>query len=116
MHARGDLEQEIEDIMLQRSEDKPDSNEQADDGEAQENEPRSLKDLDPVARAVLLIGAFELSNRIEIPYKVVLNESIELAKQFGGAESYRFVNQVLDKMAKVKRKVEVDHGAGRSEK
>jgi len=116
MHARGDLEQEIEDIMLQRSEDKPDSNEQADDGKAQENEPRSLKDLDPVARAVLLIGAFELSNRIEIPYKVVLNESIELAKQFGGAESYRFVNQVLDKMAKVKRKVEVDHGAGRSEK
>ena len=46
----------------------------------------------------------------------MLNESIELAKQFGGAESYRFVNQVLDKMAKVKRKVEVDHGAGRSEK
>ena len=44
------------------------------------------------------------------------DDSIELAKHFGGADSYRFVNQVLDKMAKVKRKVEVDHGAGRSEK
>lgn len=77
---------------------------------------RSLKDLDPVAKAVLLIGTFELQNRIEIPYKVVLNESIELAKQFGGAESHRFVNQVLDKMARIKRKVEFDHEARRVQK
>ena len=77
---------------------------------------RSLKDLDPVAKAVLLIGTFELQNRIEIPYKVVLNESIELAKQFGGAESHRFINQVLDKMARIKRKVEFDHEARRVQK
>lgn len=80
------------------------------------SEARSLKDLDPVAKAVLLIGTFELQNRIEIPYKVVLNESIELAKQFGAAESHRFVNQVLDKMARIKRKVEFDHEASRVKK
>ena len=80
------------------------------------NEARSLKDLDPVAKAVLLIGTFELQNRIEIPYKVVLDESIELAKQFGAAESHRFVNQVLDKMARIKRKVEFDHEASRVKK
>ncbi len=114
MHARGDLEQDIEDILVQSSEGQSVSEAETDGTEAHESEPRSLKDLDPVARAVLLIGAFELTNRIEIPYKVVLNESIELAKQFGGAESHRFVNQVLDKMAKVKRKIEVDHGAGRT--
>ncbi len=114
MHARGDLEQDIEDILVQNAEGEAAAENQTDEGSEVENKPRSLDDLDPVAKAVLLIGAFELINRIEIPYKVVLNESIELAKQFGGAESHRFVNQVLDKMAKVKRKVEVDHEASRS--
>jgi transcription termination factor NusB len=101
----------------------PPENEGENEGEGEKegqnenvNEARSLKDLDPVAKAVLLIGTFELQNRIEIPYKVVLNESIELAKQFGAAESHRFVNQVLDKMARIKRKLEFDHEASRVKK
>jgi len=83
---------------------------------AAKSEARSMDDLDAVAKAVLLIGAFELQQRIEIPYKVVLNESIELAKQFGGAESHRLVNQVLDKMARSNRKAEVEHEASQVQK
>ncbi|MCB1691876.1 MAG: transcription antitermination factor NusB [Pseudomonadales bacterium] len=67
---------------------------------------RESKALDPVERAVLLIGAFELLYRIDIPYRVVINESVELARQFGAAESHRFVNSALDALAKQCRVVE----------
>ncbi|WP_417666852.1 transcription antitermination factor NusB [Pseudidiomarina sp.] len=58
---------------------------------------RPLKDLDQVERAVLRLAAFELRERLDVPYKVAINEAIELAKAFGADDSHRFVNGVLDK-------------------
>ena len=58
---------------------------------------RPFKDLDPVEMAVLRIAAFELRERMDVPYKVAINEAIELAKSFGADDSHRFVNGVLDK-------------------
>lgn len=58
---------------------------------------RPLKDLDQVERAVLRLAAYELRERLDVPYKVAINEAIELAKAFGADDSYRFVNGVLDK-------------------
>lgn len=63
--------------------------------------------LSPVERAILYIGAFELSAHPETPFKVVLNEAIELGKSFGGAEGHRFVNGVLEKVAAQLRPEEV---------
>lgn len=60
---------------------------------------REPKDLSPVEHAILLIGAYELKRRPEIPYKVVINEAVELAKSFGGTEGFKYVNGVLDKVA-----------------
>ncbi len=60
---------------------------------------RPLRDLDPVTLSILRIGVFELDQRLDVPYKVVINEGINLAKKFGPAESARFVNGVLDKLA-----------------
>jgi len=48
---------------------------------------------------VLLLGAFELSQHLEVPYKVVINEAVELAKTFGGTDGHKYVNGVLDKLA-----------------
>src|SRR5690554_6804753 len=58
---------------------------------------RPLKDLDQVERAVLRLAAYELRERLDVPYKVAINEAIELAKSFGADDSHRFVNGVLDK-------------------
>ena len=60
---------------------------------------RPLAELSPVEYAVLLLGAFELAQHMEAPYKVVINESVELAKTFGGTDGHKFVNGVLDKLA-----------------
>lgn len=60
---------------------------------------RDLDDVDPVERAILRIGAYELEYRPDIPRKVVINESVELAKTFGADLSYKFINGVLDKVA-----------------
>ena len=60
---------------------------------------RPLADLSPVEFAVLLLGAFELSQHPEVPYKVVINEAVELAKTFGGTDGHKYVNGVLDKLA-----------------
>jgi len=60
---------------------------------------RSPASLSPVERAVLVIGAWELVNRLEIPYRVVINEAVELAKQYGGTDGHKYVNGVLDKFA-----------------
>jgi transcription antitermination protein NusB len=59
---------------------------------------RKLKELSPVERGILLMAAFELRNAPEVPYKVVINEAIELAKSFGGTDGYKYVNGVLDKL------------------
>jgi N utilization substance protein B len=60
---------------------------------------RDFAKLSPVERAILFIGAYELEAHPETPFKVVLNEAVELGKSFGGNEGYRFVNGVLEKIA-----------------
>lgn len=72
---------------------------------------RPLEELSPVEYAVLLLGTFELAYHLEVPYKVVINEAVELAKTFGGIDGHKFVNGVLDKMAPKLRLVEfAEHG------
>jgi N utilization substance protein B len=60
---------------------------------------RPVAQVDPVERAVLRIGAFELGRHPDIPYRVVINEAVELAKLFGAEQGHRFVNGVLDRLA-----------------
>jgi len=60
---------------------------------------RPLVQLDPLEHALLWIGVWELSERAEIPYRVVINEAVGLAKKFGADQSHRFVNGVLDNLA-----------------
>jgi N utilization substance protein B len=60
---------------------------------------RSLASLSPVERVILLIGTYELAERPDTPFKVVLNEAIELGKSFGGTDGHKFVNGVLEKLA-----------------
>lgn len=67
---------------------------------------RKVSELDPVERAILRMGIYELQHRLEIPYRVVINEAIELAKVFGAEQSHRYVNGVLDKIAAEIRAVE----------
>lgn len=69
---------------------------------------RPIDQLSPIEHAVLLIGAYELRNHIEIPYKVVINEAVELTKSFGGIDGHKYVNGVLDKFAVKVRDIEVD--------
>jgi transcription antitermination protein NusB len=68
---------------------------------------RLPEELDPVEKAILRIATYELVGRIDVPYKVVINEAIELAKTFGAEESHKFVNGVLDKAIKTLRKDEL---------
>ncbi|HWU99431.1 MAG TPA: transcription antitermination factor NusB [Oxalicibacterium sp.] len=71
---------------------------------------REISQLSPVEHAALLIGAFELKNHVEIPYKVVINEAVELTKSFGGIDGHKYVNGVLDKFAADARETEVSAG------
>ncbi len=68
---------------------------------------RSVDELSPVEFSVLLLGAYELVNHPEVPYRVVINEAVELAKTFGGSDGHKFVNGVLDKLAAQVRAAEV---------
>ena len=68
---------------------------------------RRAAELSPVERAILLIGAWELLHRLDTPYRVVLNEAVELAKTYGGTDGHRFVNGVLDKLAQKARAAEI---------
>ncbi len=58
---------------------------------------RPLAQLDPVERAILRLGAYELRERMEVPYRVVIDESVGLARRFGAEQSYRYINGVLDR-------------------
>ena len=69
---------------------------------------RSVKELSPVEHAILLLAAFEMQHHLEIPYRVVINEAVELAKTYGGTDGHKFVNGVLDKLAAQVRAVEVN--------
>jgi len=68
---------------------------------------RDFGRLSPVERAILYIGAYELAHHPKTPFKVVLNEAVELGKSFGASEGYRFVNGVLEKIAQALRPEEV---------
>ena len=61
---------------------------------------RGVDQLDAIGRGILLVALAELQHRHDVPVKVVINEAVELAKRYGAAESYRFVNAVLDKASK----------------
>ena len=67
---------------------------------------RKLTELSPVERSILLIGAYELLNCPDVPMRVVINESVELAKSFGGIDGHKYINGVLDKLAQEVRAVE----------
>ena len=67
---------------------------------------RPVAHLSPVEHAVLMIGLYELTHCIEIPYRVAINEAVELAKAFGGTDGHKYVNGVLDKAAAVLRPAE----------
>ena len=68
---------------------------------------RQAEGLSPIERAILAIGAWELANRLEIPYRVVINEAVELAKSYGGTDGHKFVNGVLDRLAADVRAAEI---------
>jgi N utilization substance protein B len=68
---------------------------------------RQASALSPIERAILLIGAWELLTRLDIPYKVVIDEAVELAKSFGATDGHRFVNGVLDRIAADVRAAEI---------
>ena len=70
---------------------------------------RPLKDLDPVELAILHIGLYELLFRPELPWRVIVNESVELAKMFGAEQSHKFINGVLDKIARKIRVHEISN-------
>jgi N utilization substance protein B len=67
----------------------------------------TLEELDPVELAILRLSTYELLKRIDVPYRVVINEGIELAKVYGSTDGHKFVNGVLDKLAPRLREVEV---------
>ncbi len=69
---------------------------------------RAFDELSPVEASVLLLGAFELNHHPETPYRVSINEAIELTKAFGGTDGHKYVNGVLDKLAADLRAVEVE--------
>lgn len=73
---------------------------------------RPIVELSPVEHAVLLIGAYELAHHIEIPYRVVINEAVEVAKSFGGTDGFKYVNGVLDKLG-VELRPDETSGRGR---
>lgn len=69
---------------------------------------RPLNELDPIELAILRLGIYELIFRLDIPYRVSINESLELAKQFGSVEGFKFVNGILDQVAHRVRKTEIE--------
>ena len=68
---------------------------------------RAVKELSPIERGILLLGGYELMSELEVPYRVVINEAVELAKAYGGTDGHKYVNGVLDKLAARLRQIEV---------
>jgi transcription antitermination protein NusB len=73
---------------------------------------RPIEQLSPVERAVLLVAAYEFKGHPDVPYRVVINEAVEITKTFGGADGYKYVNGVLDKLALKLRAVETQAARG----
>jgi len=74
---------------------------------------RRTTELSPIEHGVLMIGTYELKHCIDVPYRVAINEAVELAKSFGGTDGHKYVNGVLDKTAAALRSVEVEAARGR---
>jgi N utilization substance protein B len=72
---------------------------------------RPVQELSPVEHGILLIGTYELMNQLDVPYRVAINEAVELAKSFGGTDGFKFINGVLDKVAAQARELEVARAA-----
>ena len=68
---------------------------------------RNLKELDPITKALLRLATYEMMRRIDVPYKVVINEAVALGKKFGATDSFKFINGVLDQLAVKLRALEV---------
>src|SRR5262249_1259570 len=77
---------------------------------------RKWAGVSPIERAILLIGAWELVHQPEIPYRVAINEAIELGKRFGGTEGYKYVNGILDKLAREARADEAEPKGKRNDR
>jgi N utilization substance protein B len=73
---------------------------------------RPLEQLDPVELGIMLIGVYELQSRIEIPFKVVINECVNLARRFGSVEGHKYINACLDVAARSLRKTEAHAKTG----
>lgn len=71
---------------------------------------RPLSEIDPIELCVIRIAIFELMKRPDVPYRVIINEALELAKTFGSIEGYKFVNGILDRVAKKTRATEIEMG------
>ena len=69
---------------------------------------RELNELDPIERNILRMGAFELTDSVAVPYRVVINECVELGKEFGATDGHKYVNGILDKLAAHHRQIEVE--------
>jgi transcription antitermination protein NusB len=72
---------------------------------------RPVKELDAIERAILHIGCYELEHHLEIPWRIVINESIELAKMFGAEQSHKYINGILDKVARELRSIEISNAS-----
>jgi N utilization substance protein B len=68
---------------------------------------REVSELSPIERGILLLGGYELMRELEVPYRVVINEAVELAKVYGGTDGHKYVNGVLDKLAMRLREIEI---------
>jgi transcription antitermination protein NusB len=70
---------------------------------------RALDEINPVERAILKLGMYELIHHPELPWRVIMNETVELAKMFGAEQSHKYINGVLDKAARKIRDVEISN-------
>lgn len=70
---------------------------------------RPIAELSPIERGILLLGAYELLHCPDVPWRVAINEGVELAKKFGGTDGHKYINGVLDKLAQDVRAVEIAH-------
>ncbi len=77
------------------------------DDKYQGHRDRTVKELDPVSLAILRLGTYELLFRIDVPYRVVINEGVNLAKSFGPTEAHKYINGILDKVAVAARQTEI---------
>jgi transcription antitermination protein NusB len=67
---------------------------------------RPVEQLDPIEMAILMVGMYELKHRVDVPYRVVINEAVDLTKRFGATDAHKYVNAVLDRAAREIRAVE----------